>query len=124
MIRILTEGETRDFLYRNPIDAADIPTWGLRVQDGGRDYVVALVHKTGQVKVMDVTTYDPTTGERIDPAIADQSEVTLWLDAIVEGTVESVGQVISWTPYLLLGGLALLAFYIYNEAQQRKRKTA
>jgi len=121
MIRILSEQETRDFLDRNPIDAADIPTWGLRIQDGGRDYVVALVHKTGQVKVMDVTTYDPASGERIDPAIADQSNISLWIDAILEGTVEGIETVFNWTPYVLLGGLALLAFYIYNEAQQHKR---
>ena len=70
MVRVLTVDETQAFLANHPeIRADDIPSYGLRVDDSGKNYLVGLDHNTGQVKVIDITAYnDYWFGqEAIDP---------------------------------------------------------
>lgn len=52
-MRVLTTAEAQAFLSRHPVTAAEIPSYGLHVEEDGRDYLVALNHTTGEVKVID-----------------------------------------------------------------------
>ena len=95
MIRILSDADAAAFLSRHPTITADpdvVPTWGLRVIEGSKDYVVCLPRAgayAGRLRVMDATVYDPETGERIDPSIVDETDINLLLRSIVEGALES-----------------------------------
>jgi len=95
MIRILSDADTAAFLSRHPEITADpdiVSTWGLRVIEGSKDYIVCLPRAgayKGRLRVMDATVYDPETGERIDPTVVDETSINLFLRSIVEGIAES-----------------------------------
>ena len=77
-IRVLTAAEARAFLARHPEITPDvIPSYGLFLEEQAHDYVVALVHATGEIKVIDATLYDER-GVRIDP------ESALWWSQVRE----------------------------------------
>lgn len=83
---------------------------GIRVTDdftgSVRDYVIDT-----QGRVWDITATDPSTGGRIDPAIARKSEFELWWDAIKAGTNESLNPFVAGSITniaLILGGAYLL----------------
>lgn len=88
--RVLTTSEAREFLLRHPeILPEQIPSYGMRISEylGGEihDYLIGIVHATGEVKVVDVTAYE--NGRRIDPATAG---VSYW-QAILESLQETGG---------------------------------
>jgi hypothetical protein len=88
MARVLTVEETREFLSRHPDITADkVPSYGLRVTEGQTDYLVGIVHATGEIKVIDITAHDEQ-GNRIDPNIS--SFQSLW-DAITSSVAEAPG---------------------------------
>ncbi len=74
MVRVLDAAATAALLARHPEIRADaIPSWGVTVTDDfegeTRDYLVGLVHSTGEIRVVDITaSNDYWFGQmRIDP---------------------------------------------------------
>ncbi len=68
-VRVLSDDEARAVLARHPeITASRIPSYGIVFFDeqDERDYLVGLVHATGEIRVIDATAYDEE-GVRIDP---------------------------------------------------------
>lgn len=83
---------------------------GIRVTDDFsgtvRDYVIDT-----QGRVWDITATDPSTGGRIDPGIAQQSEWELWWNSIKAGANESLNPFVAGSITniaLILGGAYLL----------------
>lgn len=58
--RVLDTADTTEFLAAHPEITADvIPTYGLRVRHtDGEDYLVAIIHGTGEIKVIFQSVYD------------------------------------------------------------------
>jgi hypothetical protein len=111
----LGAADTAAFVAKWGIRADDVPSYGLRIVDGGKDYLVGVRHATGEIGVWDVTAYDPSTGARIDPALLDQSSLETLADAIWKGTAESISQTPAYVNDLLK--LAAIGVGVYLAAQ-------
>jgi len=119
MIRILSDVDTAAFLRRHPEITADpdiIPTWGLRVSEGQKDYVVVLPRAgqyAGRIRVMDATVFDPETGERLDPTLADETALNRIIRSVVEGTAESFPEIADvLVKVAIWAGVAFLAYQL------------
>lgn len=98
---------------RHPVKPEDIPSYGVDFQEGNSWYRVGINHNTGEVKVMDLTTVDPATGAVIDPSMLEQSELDLWVAAVIGGTKEALTSDIPNLAILIIGGLVI--FWIVKE---------
>ncbi|MCP5101883.1 MAG: hypothetical protein GY950_00805 [bacterium] len=57
--RVLNEADTVEILSRHPeIKPDTIPTYGIKIQDGGNDFLVGVQHSTGKVFVIFANVYD------------------------------------------------------------------
>jgi hypothetical protein len=126
MIRILSDAETAAFLGRHPEIRPDpdiIPTWGLRVTEGQKDYVVALPRAgqyAGRIRVMDATVYDPETGERLDPTIADETTINRIIRSVVEGTAEAIPDIADTLVKIAIWiGVGFLAYKLILDRNKR-----
>lgn len=108
MVRVLTAEETAAFLERHPYATEQIPSYGLRVSESGRDYLVGVNHTTGEIKVIDITAYD-TEGNRINP---DETWIGALARAVWNGTLEAItGDIM---PVLRLALVAFGAYWIWR----------
>lgn len=57
--RVLNEEDTAEILSRHPeIKPDTIPTYGLRIRDGGNDFLVGIQHSTGKLYIVFMNVYD------------------------------------------------------------------
>ncbi len=118
-VRVLDAVATATLLSRHPDIRADaIPSYGVRVVDdfegqGDKDYLIGLVHETGEVKAIDLTAYNQYwfdlegPGQRIDPA--DPASLTDF-EAFLKGLADPFVDVAQYVFYaaVIFGGIWLI----------------
>jgi hypothetical protein len=90
-MRVLSTMEANLFLAAHPIGADQIPSYGLNESYNGIDYLLGVNHNTGTIQVMDITAYD-NSGSRIDPGLADESQIQLLWNSTLAALPDSIGQ--------------------------------
>lgn len=89
-MRVLSLAEAQAFLLQHPVIAADIPSFGLHIEDAGRDYLVALNHTTGEVKVID------TGISSAEWSVYSESQDYSALKVLARSMIAALGPVGAW----------------------------
>jgi len=124
-VRVLSGKELTDFLTRHPYDPTDIPSYGIRIWEDNRYYLIGVNHNTNEIVVLDITAYDET-GQAINPGIAEESEIIRVFNAVISGTKEGMESTIRFSPdifkWILLGFGVYVAVSLVEQYYLSKQK--
>ena len=127
-VRVLSTSEARTLLDRHSLIKPEIiPSWGVWLEDDVlspgfmHDYLVGIIHETGEVKILDITAYN-SLGDRIDPIT--QSGFTfanLWRE--IENRINPLK--LGTVPNLILIGVLIWgASYVINSVSNLRKSFA